>query len=267
MASRRRSKPWRPGTRRSSCRRSSSPRSAASWRWCRRGRAPRSTASRRPASPSSTASALLRGRRSSPAGARPGSMRPRRRTCRAGATPTFSTVFSSTSPSPARSRPPSGRRSRGALAPVLAPLLAAPLAFQHLCLFGEAQDGLFHALARYPLSAAAEGRCSVAAIGGSGLERVKGIEPSSLAWEARALPLSYTRARLWLCPRGGGVKGAPGAQPGPSAMPASRARARRKGRPTSMTSSGCSATGRQTARPPAMSAWTWFMLSSVSGPE
>ena len=31
------------------------------------------------------------------------------------------------------------------------------------------------------------------------MERVKGIEPSSLAWEAKALPLSYTRitARLW----------------------------------------------------------------------
>ncbi len=27
-----------------------------------------------------------------------------------------------------------------------------------------------------------------------GLERVKGIEPSSSAWEAAALPLSYTRA-------------------------------------------------------------------------
>lgn len=26
------------------------------------------------------------------------------------------------------------------------------------------------------------------------MERVKGIEPSSLAWEANALPLSYTRA-------------------------------------------------------------------------
>ena len=25
------------------------------------------------------------------------------------------------------------------------------------------------------------------------MERVKGIEPSSLAWEAKALPLSYTR--------------------------------------------------------------------------
>ena len=29
------------------------------------------------------------------------------------------------------------------------------------------------------------------------LERVKGIEPSSLAWEAKALPLSYTRPRSW----------------------------------------------------------------------
>ena len=28
---------------------------------------------------------------------------------------------------------------------------------------------------------------------GSKMERVKGIEPSSLAWEAKALPLSYTR--------------------------------------------------------------------------
>ena len=27
------------------------------------------------------------------------------------------------------------------------------------------------------------------------LERVKGIEPSSVAWEATALPLSYTRER------------------------------------------------------------------------
>ena len=27
-----------------------------------------------------------------------------------------------------------------------------------------------------------------------GVERVKGIEPSSLGWEPRALPLSYTRA-------------------------------------------------------------------------
>jgi hypothetical protein len=29
----------------------------------------------------------------------------------------------------------------------------------------------------------------------SNLERVKGIEPSSLGWEPRALPLSYTRRR------------------------------------------------------------------------
>src|SRR6185312_8713406 len=28
-----------------------------------------------------------------------------------------------------------------------------------------------------------------------GLERAKGIEPSSVAWEATALPLSYARAR------------------------------------------------------------------------
>ena len=31
--------------------------------------------------------------------------------------------------------------------------------------------------------------------GVKGMERVKGIEPSSLAWEAKALPLSYTRDR------------------------------------------------------------------------
>jgi hypothetical protein len=30
---------------------------------------------------------------------------------------------------------------------------------------------------------------------GKALERVKGIEPSSGAWEALALPLSYTRLR------------------------------------------------------------------------
>ena len=29
------------------------------------------------------------------------------------------------------------------------------------------------------------------------LERVKGIEPSQLAWKASALPLSYTRKILW----------------------------------------------------------------------
>ncbi len=31
---------------------------------------------------------------------------------------------------------------------------------------------------------------------GSSVERAKGIEPSSLAWKARALPLSYARERL-----------------------------------------------------------------------
>ena len=30
------------------------------------------------------------------------------------------------------------------------------------------------------------------------LERVKGIEPSQLAWKARTLPLSYTRKYWWL---------------------------------------------------------------------
>ena len=35
------------------------------------------------------------------------------------------------------------------------------------------------------------------------MERVKGIEPSSLAWEAKALPLSYTRRRYWISPRPG----------------------------------------------------------------
>ena len=60
------------------------------------------------------------------------------------------------------------------------------------------------------------------------------------------------------------AEGFPAVQP--SASPAAFAASRRKGRPTSMTSSGRSATGRQTARPPAMSASTWFMLSSVIGP-
>ena len=32
------------------------------------------------------------------------------------------------------------------------------------------------------------------------MERVKGIEPSSVAWEATALPLSYTRVGRSLCP-------------------------------------------------------------------
>ncbi len=31
------------------------------------------------------------------------------------------------------------------------------------------------------------------------MERVKGIEPSSLAWKARALPLSYTRLFSCFC--------------------------------------------------------------------
>jgi sulfur carrier protein len=31
------------------------------------------------------------------------------------------------------------------------------------------------------------------------MERVKGIEPSSVAWEATALPLSYTRVRYHSC--------------------------------------------------------------------
>ena len=43
-----------------------------------------------------------------------------------------------------------------------------------------------------------------------GLERVKGIEPSSQAWEARILPLNHTRFRseyflpdrMWLCNNG-----------------------------------------------------------------
>ena len=32
-----------------------------------------------------------------------------------------------------------------------------------------------------------------------GLERVKGIEPSYSAWEAAALPLSYTRVVVQVC--------------------------------------------------------------------
>jgi hypothetical protein len=47
------------------------------------------------------------------------------------------------------------------------------------------------------------------------LERVKGIEPSSLAWEAKALPLSYTRNDAYLaqlaalCKPQNGETGAP----------------------------------------------------------
>ena len=38
-----------------------------------------------------------------------------------------------------------------ALRPVLAPLLPRPFRVDALCLFGEAADGRFHQLARYPL--------------------------------------------------------------------------------------------------------------------
>ena len=38
------------------------------------------------------------------------------------------------------------------------------------------------------------------------LERVKGIEPSCSAWEAAALPLSYTRNGLLMGENGRGVK-------------------------------------------------------------
>ncbi len=59
-------------------------------------------------------------------------------------------------------------------------LLAFKLCFGHRCrsLFSVSRFG--------NLSASASLRCS-------GLERVKGIEPSSSAWKAVALPLSYTR--------------------------------------------------------------------------
>ena len=35
-------------------------------------------------------------------------------------------------------------------------------------------------------------------VAGSGLERVKGIEPSYAAWEAAVLPLNYTRMHVAL---------------------------------------------------------------------
>lgn len=38
------------------------------------------------------------------------------------------------------------------------------------------------------------------------MERVKGIEPSSSAWEAAALPLSYTRMSAQICQASGRVK-------------------------------------------------------------
>ena len=40
-----------------------------------------------------------------------------------------------------------------------------------------------------------------------GMERVKGIEPSSSAWEAAALPLSYTRVGVEISVLSGVVKG------------------------------------------------------------
>ena len=50
-----------------------------------------------------------------------------------------------------------------------------------------------------PRTHALEGRCSIQLSYAPTyivifLERVKGIEPSQLAWKARTLPLSYTRA-------------------------------------------------------------------------
>ncbi len=44
-----------------------------------------------------------------------------------------------------------------------------------------------------------EGRCSIQLSYEriATLERVKGIEPSQLAWKARALPLSYTRINYY----------------------------------------------------------------------
>ena len=41
------------------------------------------------------------------------------------------------------------------------------------------------------------------------LERVKGIEPSYSAWEAAALPLSYTRIVVVFTPRAGCCHNAP----------------------------------------------------------
>ena len=51
-----------------------------------------------------------------------------------------------------------------------------------------------------PLTYGLEGRCSIQLsyerIRLYNMERVKGIEPSRLAWKARALPLSYTRLEM-----------------------------------------------------------------------
>ena len=50
-----------------------------------------------------------------------------------------------------------------------------------------------------PRTHALEGRCSIQLSYAPIflLERVKGIEPSQLAWKARTLPLSYTRIFNW----------------------------------------------------------------------
>ena len=45
--------------------------------------------------------------------------------------------------------------TRAAIEPVLAPILLEPVAFDDLCLFGEAANGRFHLLRRHPLGAAA----------------------------------------------------------------------------------------------------------------
>lgn len=47
------------------------------------------------------------------------------------------------------------RATHAALAPILAPLLPEPFAIRDICLFGEAADGRFHLLHRYPLTGAA----------------------------------------------------------------------------------------------------------------
>lgn len=44
------------------------------------------------------------------------------------------------------------KATRTALVPVLAPLINTPLRIASVCLFGEAEDGRFHNLHRYPLS-------------------------------------------------------------------------------------------------------------------
>ena len=59
------------------------------------------------------------------------------------------------------------------------------------------------------------------------VERVKGIEPSSSAWEAAALPLSYTREAARRLPRnarGGQYKPAATAENGVRALPPRAAR-------------------------------------------